>query len=290
MRRITHRGNEVKIGDIISVDRVSINGITVEGVFSVDNTVTLTEKIVELNPNLFEVEEIPDYFECINVKFNSGFTLGKIYKLKSSKGFPKRLFITTDYGDVVGVFYWDESYIKKGHNCFKPSTEKAFEKQEMLAKAKKDYPVGTVFRSLINPEELQEVTEATYSIETIFGNSDVYATVRTDKHFGGGCLFYRGEWAEIISKTLVEQLDQLILMTPSGEIRNILSEALIQVQMNEKCIILTKNDLKNLAPFNIHDVKWQDFKESSMTKQEYLEAEVVVFIHESLSKVLKNKY
>lgn len=289
---------------------------------------------------------------------------------------------------------------------------RSFEKQEMLEKAKKDYPVGTVFRSLINPDQIQEITEATHSIK-IADDGDLYVIARTDKHFGGGCIFFNGRWAEIlelkfvsedgvniydgmetylinehdtpffthsiwggnlkdhkyfyyrenaeqyiedikrkeklliearkrypigtkflsatnssvksfytvnneviweknrivaekfgaavyddnqsrwaeiIGKTLVEQLDQLILMTPSGEIRNILSEALIQVQMNEKCIILTKNDLKNLAPFNIHDVTWQDFKESSITKQEFREAEVVIFIYESLSKVLKNKY
>ncbi len=414
MRRITHKRIEVEIGDIISVDRVSINGVTVEGIFSVVNTITLTEKIVELNPNLFEVEEIPDYFECINVKFNSGFTLGKIYKLKSSKGFPKRLSITTDYGDVIGVFYWDESYIKKGHNCFKPTTKQAFEKQEMLAKAKKDYPVGTVFRSLITPDQIQEVTEATHSVE-IAHNGDLYVVVRTDKHFGGSCLFNDGKWAEILklkyisedgvkiydrmktyrieecymqvnsffhdtwagdSKdvkyfyhkenaeqylkdvkfkkelliearkrypigtkfisatnpyvkssytvqheviwkndrivteefgaavydhstgiwaeileiTLIEKLSRLILNTSSGEIRNTLSEALIQVQMNEKCIILTKNDLRIIPPFNLHDVQWQDFEESSMTKQEYFEADLVIFIHKSMSKVLKNKY
>ena len=288
MIKITHRGREVKIGDIISVDRVSINGITVEGVFSVDNTVTLTGKIVELNPNIFEVEEIPDYFECINVSV--GFTLGKIYKLENTYNYPEELALKCDYGDIVGVAYWDKSYIKNGHNCFKPTTKKAFEKQEMLAKAKKDYPVGTVFRSLITPSQIQEVTEATHSIETIFGNGDLYATVRTDNHFGGGCLFYEGKWAEIIPMTLSQKLNKLIADTPDGETRDTLSEALIQVQMNEKCIILTKNDLRNLAPFNIHDVEWQDFKESSMTRQEYLEAEVVIFICESLSKVLKNKY
>ena len=415
MRRITHRGIEVKIGDIISVDSVSINGITVEGVFSVENTVTLTEKIVELNPNLFKVEEIPDYFKCINARENGGFTLGKIYKLKNYKEYPRKLYVTTDNLDTVGVFSWTEDYVHKDHNCFKPSTKRAFEKQEMLAKAIKDYPVGTVFRSLISPDQIQEVIEATHSIETTFGNGDLYVVVRTDKHFGGGSLFHNGEWAEIlelkfvsedgvkiydgmktymihkhdtaidpvcignwsgdsstykyfyyeenaeqylkdikfkenlliearkrypigtkflsatnssiksfytvnneviweknrivaekfgaavydnnqsrwaeiIGKTLVEQLDQLIFMIPPGEIRNILYEALIQVQMNEKCIILTKNDLKNLAPFNIHDVTWQDFKESSITKQELREAEVVIFIYESLSKVLKNKY
>lgn len=290
MRKITHRGREVKVGDKIPIDGIRINGIPLITPIKLDNSVILTQRLVELNPNIFEVEEIPDYFECINVKFNSDFTLGKIYKLKSSKDFPKRLFITTDYGDVIGVFYWDESYIKEDNNCFKPTTKKAFEKQEMLEKAKKDYPVGTLFRSLITPSQIQEVTEATHSIETIFGNGDLYATVRTDKHFGGGCIFYEGKWAEIVPKSLSQKLDQLILKTPSGEIRNTLSGALIQVLMNEKCIILTKNDLKNLAPFNIHNVKWQDFKESSMTKQEYLEAEVVIFIYESLSKVLKNKY
>ena len=413
MRRITHKRIEVEIGDIISVDRVSINGVTVEGIFSVVNTITLTEKIVELNPNLFEVEEIPDYFECINARFNSSFTLGKIYKLENTYNYPEKLAVKCDYGDVIGVFYWDKSYIEEGHNCFKPTTKQAFEKQEMLAKAKKDYPVGTVFRSLITPDQIQEVTEATHSVE-IAHNGDLYAIVRTDKHLGGGCLFNDGKWAEILklkyvsedgvkiyddmmtymvqehdekissftrnvwggsskdhkyfyhkenaeryikeiklkkelliearkrypigtkfrsatnphlmpytvqheviwenhrivteefgaavydySKgiwaeipeiSLIEKLSRLILNTPSGKIRNTLFEAFIQVQMNEKCIILTKNDLRNLAPFNIHDVKWQDFKESSMTKQEYLEAEVVIFIYESLSKVLKNKY
>ena len=288
MRKITHRGNEVKIGDKIPIDGIRINGVPLITPIKLDNSVILTQRLVELNPNIFKVEEIPDYFECINVSM--GFTLGKIYKLENTKKYPEEIALKCDNGYIVGVAYWDKSYIKNGNNCFKPSTKRAFEKQEILEKAKKDYPVGTRFRSLINPEELQEVTEATYSIETIFGNGDVYATVRTDKHFGGGCLFYEGRWAEIIPKSLSEQLDQLILMTPSGEIRNTLSEALIQVLMNEKCIILTKNDLRNSAPFNLHDVQWRDFKESSMTKQEYFEADLVIFIHKSMSKVLKNKY
>ncbi len=288
MIKITHRGREVKVGDRIPIDGIKINGVLLITPVEVNNSVILTQRLVELNPNIFEVEEIPDYFECINV--SKGFTLGKIYKLENTYNYPEEIAVKCDYGDIIEVASWTAKYIKNNYNCFKPTTKQAFEKQEMLEKAKKDYPVGTIFRSLIIPEELQEVTEATYSIKTIFGNGDLYATVRTDKHFGGGCLFYRGKWAEIIPKSLSEQLDQLILMTPSGEIRNTLSEALIQVLMNEKCIILTKNDLRNLAPFNIHDVKWQDFKESSMTKQEYLEAEVVIFIYGSLSKVLKNKY
>ena len=114
--------------------------------------------------------------------------------------------------------------------------------------------------------------------------------------FGRQTYQYNDKTISIELRTLNSKLFDLNLKTPAfirerdTEIRNILSEALIQVQMNEKCIILTKNDLRNLAPFNIHDVKWQDFKESSMTKQEYREAEVVIFIYGSLSKVLKNKY
>lgn len=288
MIKITHRGREVNIGDRIPIDGIKINGVLLVTPVEVNNSVILTQRLVELNPNIFKVEEIPDYFECINTSI--GFTLGKIYKLENTYNYPEKLTVKCDNGDIVGVVYWDKSYIKNCHNCFKPTTKKAFEKQEMLAKAKKDYPVGTLFRSLITPSQIQEVTEATHSIETIFGNGDLYATVRTDNHFGGGCLFYEGKWAEIIPMTLSQKLNKLIANIPDGETRDILSEALIQVQMNEKCIILTKNDLRNLAPFNIHDVKWQDFKESSMTKQEYLEAEVVIFIYESLSKVLKNKY
>ena len=288
MVKITHKGREVKVGDKIPIDGIKINGVSLITPVEVNNSVIITQRLVELNPNIFEVEEIPDYFECINVSV--GFTLGKIYKLENTYNYPEELALKCDYGDIVGVAYWDKSYIKNGHNCFKPTTKKAFEKQEMLAKAKKDYPVGTVFRSLITPSQIQEVTEATHSVETMFGNGDLYATVRTDNHFGGGCLFYEGKWAEIIPKSLSQKLDKLIADIPDGETRDTLSEALIQVQMNEKCIILTKNDLRNLAPFNIHDVEWQDFKESSMTKQEYREAEVVIFIYGSLSKVLKNKY
>ena len=287
MRRITRAGIEVNIGDKIPIDGIRINGIPLITPIKLDNSVILTERILELNPNIFEVEEIPGYFECINAR--EGFTLGKIYKLENTYNYPEEILVKCDYGDIIEVAYWTVEYIKNNYNCFKPTTERAFEKQEMLEKAKKDYPVGTLFRSLITPDQIQEVTEATHSVK-VADNGDLYAVVKTDKHFGGGCIFCEGKWAEIIGETLVEQLDQLILMTPSGEIRNILSEALIQVQMNEKCIILTKNDLRNLAPFNIHDVTWQDFKESSMTKQDYLEAEVVIFIYESLSKVLKNKY
>ena len=414
MIKITHRGREVKVGDKIPIDGIRINGVPLITPIKLDNSVILTQRLAELNPNIFTVEEIPDYFECINARFNSSFTLGKIYKLENTYNYPEKLAVKCDYGDVIEVFYWDKSYIKKGHNCFKPTTKQAFEKQEMLAKAKKDYPVGTVFRSLITPDQIQEVTEATHSVE-IAHNGDLYAIVRTDKHLGGGCLFNDGKWAEILklkyisedgvkiydrmktyrieecymqvnsffhdtwagdSKdvkyfyhkenaeqylkdvkfkkelliearkrypigtkfisatnpyvkssytvqheviwkndrivteefgaavydhstgiwaeileiTLIEKLSRLILSTPSGKIRNTLSEAFIQVQMNEKCIILTKNDLRIIPPFNLHDVQWQDFKESSMTKQEYLEAEVVIFICESLSKVLKNKY
>ena len=61
---------KVNIGDKIPIDGIKINGVLLITPVEVNNSVILTQRLVELNPNIFEVEEIPDYFECINVRYN----------------------------------------------------------------------------------------------------------------------------------------------------------------------------------------------------------------------------
>ena len=73
-----------------------------------------------------------------------------------------------------------------------PSIFKVVDKSlEFLAKAKRDYPIGTKFD---NGSEIQTVTAESY----YWSENGMAIKVPTDKYKGGGVIYGNGEWAEIL--------------------------------------------------------------------------------------------
>ena len=140
-------------------------------------------------------DSISEYVECIKKCTDS--TLGKIYKVKSREG-----------KDTISWF--DDKSTNRGTYSvhFKPSTKEAYDKQqeslkpkeivmdkdELLIKAKRDYPIGTEFKSA-------------YSGNTFKVNSIPNWNSVRDSIIGGefGSLYCHGKWAEIISKPEIKE-------------------------------------------------------------------------------------
>ena len=123
----------VKIGDVIEC-----NGIKA----------IVTEELIELNPELFRVEKNiqPMYFKCT---LNSlGFTLGRVYEQICHDCYPNLIFIQDDDSNKRRIYNWQE--VRKGANNygFELTTKTEWDKQELLDKAKKDYPAGTVLKDV----------------------------------------------------------------------------------------------------------------------------------------------
>ncbi|MES2829656.1 MAG: hypothetical protein V4687_15955 [Bacteroidota bacterium] len=84
------------------------------------------------------------------------------------------------------------------------------DQNELLAKAARDFPIGTKFIIPVLLQNRQPVSDADhecYSVRTIttadfkWGNADnIYADHRDDEELENGCVYYEGQWAEIVSK------------------------------------------------------------------------------------------
>ena len=150
---------KVTLGQIID-----FNGLKVE----------VTMNLIKANPELFVVEEelIPEYVECIKqVHSNEYPKVGQIIK-------------ADELGNLVGIcMYKSITY----NNCFKPSTPEAFERQELLEEAKRRYPVGTRFKSVLSKE-----------IYTV--NSPSHRWLNDGIEVDGvPWVYYAGNWAEILT-------------------------------------------------------------------------------------------
>ena len=147
---------------------------------------TVTEELIELNPELFRVEKNtqPMYFKC--VKGEGNYTKSRIYKQKYSTNYPIAISLTNDKGITENVHYWEITNIKHAYNCFELTTKEEWDKQELLDKAKRDYPVGTVFRSLFG------------KIYTV-GDKSSYSLGAGSSILIDGMYIYRNDrWAEIL--------------------------------------------------------------------------------------------
>lgn len=154
---------------------------------------TVTEELIELNPELFRVEKNTQsmYFKC--VKGEGNYTKGRIYKQKYSTNYPTAISLTNDKGITENVHYWEITCIKHAYNCFELTTKEEWDKQELLDKAKRDYPIGTVFN---NKNGIQKVlSDKPFVGIGVVGNIQI----NTDK-FTGGATIYTPEdgWVEIL--------------------------------------------------------------------------------------------
>lgn len=124
---------EVKMGD-----DVNVNGFNV----------TITQELIDKNPDFFKVEEvIPDFVEAKKTVDRGGETLkGRIYRTKSTPESPYCWFDeTSEDGCTNSEDFW---------SLFNPSTSEKFEVQEIMDKAKVDYPIGIKFIDAhVNPEK-----------------------------------------------------------------------------------------------------------------------------------------
>ena len=107
----------------------------------------VTEELIELNPELFKVEESiqPIYFKAL--KGIKPFTTGRVYKQVNSTGSPTTIKLIADDNEEWVIYNWQS--VNESISCFELTTKAEWDKQELLDKAKRDYPAGTVFRSLL---------------------------------------------------------------------------------------------------------------------------------------------
>ncbi len=88
-----------------------------------------------------------------------------------------------------------------------------------------------------------------------------------------------------------ERIDNAILSTPTGEIRELLCDLNIEAQVADNHIVLTPDDLGRLyedAKFD--QVGMTMFKSSSITKKEMLMAHIIVYVDGDNARILKNRF
>ena len=172
----------VKLGDIIEY-----NGIRT----------TVTEELIELNPELFSVEDYtqPMYFKC--VKGEGDYTKDRIYKQNYSTYYPTAISLISNKGVLEHLVYWQSAYIKQSRKCFELTTKEEWDKQNLLDDAKRRYPIGTVFNMpKHNGAEFQiEQKVINNNHKWWQGNSII---VDSHKNKGGETVYMNGEWAEIL--------------------------------------------------------------------------------------------
>jgi len=155
--------------------------------------IILTQEIVDLNPDKFEVIEETRYWEFIMGNTSTTFTIGKIYKLNENKNIEDFSAFTNDKGDSDG---WN----RRNRSHFKPSTKEAYEEQirnELLEEAKKRYPKGTRFKdcnAYCTSKKVDIVN--TLKINPLIDKIGIYSDPYNI--YGAKYVYFDGEWAEII--------------------------------------------------------------------------------------------
>lgn len=88
-----------------------------------------------------------------------------------------------------------------------------------------------------------------------------------------------------------ERIDNAILSTPTGEVRNLLCDLNIEMQVADNRIVLTPDDLGELyGDAKFDQVSMTMFKSSSITRKEILMAHIIVYVDGDNSRVLKNRF
>ena len=150
----------------------------------------IQQYLPEGHPDKIKKEEsIPEYVECIICNYYDDLIVGRIYKTKES---------ILDKGYCA----FNSTYFEQ---TFKPSTKELFLKQqesnkfdtlikdELLAKAKRDYPIGTKIKSAYN-NTILDITDDKFEWNEVSNWIQSNAVV-----------YNQSNWAEIISKPEVKE-------------------------------------------------------------------------------------
>lgn len=156
---------EVKLGDLIQLNGLNFN---------------LTQKIVDTNPNMFQVVE--KYVKFIKWD-GSTYTEGKIYKVNSDGKVTKNY----DFNNSLTL----ECLLDNGKVEF--STKEEYDKQEIIAEAKRRYPEGTKFRTL--SESNNVVSTKSY---WHYSNDQIWFHGVSSN----GVVYQNGIWAEIVTPVI----------------------------------------------------------------------------------------
>ena len=155
----------------------------------------LTQFVIDNNEELFRVVEevVPDYVQSIRTKFEA-YEAGMIYPVIDKSTYPEALNIVVDSVEYRGIIQWTDEYSNHGHSTFKPSTKEAYDRQELMKKAKKDYPKGTKIKCVRDGAESIVKTEFNHFTSSI--GAGIYHIMPNDDMYQ--YVVFNGEWAEII--------------------------------------------------------------------------------------------
>lgn len=95
--------------------------------------------------------------------------------------------------------------------------------EELLEKARRDYPAGTVFKSAFNPDRKGKVTHLNFFVE----NENIFTDQLYDdlvEEGIGEAIYYEGVWAKIISKPEVKEEDMSEFLGLPKEGRSIVTD------------------------------------------------------------------
>lgn len=116
--------------------------------------------------------------------------------------------------------------------------------EELLEKARRDYPAGTVFKSAFNPDRKGKVTHLNFFVE----NENIFTDQLYDdlaEEGIGEAIYYEGVWAKIISNPKVKEDMNEFLGLPKEETMTLLAEAKRRFPVGTKFVpahFLEKND------------------------------------------------
>ena len=134
--------------------KFNMNGVKLQGgvlTYSVDLTSKLVKQLIVKYPELIKVvgSDTPSYFKCNKNDEDFGFTMGRIYKEDVTiPRITNCINLNSDRNKPVSIYGHANSDTPSGFTSgFELSTKKEYDKQELLDKAKRDYPVGTVFKT-----------------------------------------------------------------------------------------------------------------------------------------------
>ncbi len=180
--------------------KININEIELqEGVltYSVDLTSELVKQLIVKYPELIKVvgSDTPSYFKCNKNDEDFGFTMGKIYKEDITiPRITNCINLNNDRNKPVSIYGHANSDTPSGFTSgFELSNKKEYDKQELLDKAKRDYPVGTIIKTIYGIHKVLE------NKPFVCPREDSIIQIKTDR-FSHGTNIYTIEdgWAEIL--------------------------------------------------------------------------------------------
>lgn len=146
------------------------------------------------------IESVPEYVECVKEWRGPGNSIiGEIYNTKKPQSFSSHTW--------EGIFKDSQN---DGYAFFKPSTKEAYDAQQapkeedLLAKAKRDYPIGTRFRN--------QMLSSIYTVGgewREFSDGDI-AVKSKESNISWYSVYCRGKWAEIIPSEEIVSVDNLV--------------------------------------------------------------------------------